>query len=167
MRAEAHGLRRIARNGENFATRLHGKPRRDQRTRILRALDHDNSPRHPGNHAIANREILRSRKRAHGKLTDNRTSFLHFRKYFTILFRIDNVYPAAENADRGAARRAERAFVGAGIYSTRQAADDDKAMVGQIAPKPLSHLIPVGRRTSRANDGDGVAIEKFRVSFDI
>ena len=50
--------------------------------------------------------------------------------------------------------RTERAFMRAGINAASQAADDNQAAIGQIPGQPLRHLIPVGRGTTRADDGN-------------
>lgn len=52
----------------------------------------------------------------------------------------------------------------AGINAAREAAEDCQAAIGQI-PGPASRdLIPLRGRTSRANDGNLVAIQKFNIS---
>src|SRR5580704_3270954 len=57
--------------------------------------------------------------------------------------------------------------MGAAIDAARQTADDDQASIGEVSCQPLCHLIPVGSRTTRADDGNYVAIQKFNVSADI
>ena len=55
----------------------------------------------------------------------------------------------------------------AGIHAAREAADDYQAAIGQVSGEALRHLIPVGGGTSRADDGNLVAIQKFNISADI
>ena len=55
----------------------------------------------------------------------------------------------------------------AGINSAGQAAGDYQAPFGQIPRQPLRHLIPVRGRTTRADDRNHVAIQKFNVSANI
>jgi hypothetical protein len=49
----------------------------------------------------------------------------------------------------------------------RESADDYRAAIGQIPSETFRHLIPVRGRTSRANDGNLVAIQKFNISAHI
>src|SRR5580658_4257605 len=55
----------------------------------------------------------------------------------------------------------------ASINSASQSADDDQPSSGQISTQPLSHLIPIGGRTTRPDHGNSVPIKKFCVSANI
>jgi hypothetical protein len=57
--------------------------------------------------------------------------------------------------------------MGAGIDAAGEAAGYDEAAVGQIPGHALSHLIPVGRRATRADDRDDMPPQKFNVSAHI
>jgi hypothetical protein len=107
------------------------------------------------------------RKGAHGEFGNNCAAFFHLREDFLVLFGINYIDPAAEDADRRAGRRSQGSLVRAGIDPTRQAADDHQAAIGQILGQLLRHLIPIGRRTTRTHDRNQMAIEKFNVSADI
>ena len=47
------------------------------------------------------------------------------------------------------------------------AADDCQAAIGQIPGHTFGRLIPLRGRTSRANDGNRVAIQKFNISAHV
>jgi hypothetical protein len=57
--------------------------------------------------------------------------------------------------------------VRAGINATRQAADDNQAAFGQFSSELLCPLIPAGGGTTRVDDGNQMAIQKFNVSAHI
>src|SRR5579863_5973589 len=57
--------------------------------------------------------------------------------------------------------------MGSSVDSARQSADDGEPAESQIPRQPLGHLIPVGRRASRANNSNRMPVQKIRISFDI
>src|SRR5271154_547421 len=52
----------------------------------------------------------------------------------------------------------------AGIDSPGQTANDYQPSGGKIPAQPLSHLIPIRGRTTRPDDRNRMAIQKFNVS---
>ena len=98
---------------------------------------------------------------------DDGAAFFHFAKDLFVLLGITYVNPATQDTNRRARGRTERAFVGAGIDAARQTAVDYQTSIGQIPSQLLCHSIPVGGGTTRADDGNQVAIKKLNVSKGI
>jgi hypothetical protein len=53
------------------------------------------------------------------------------------------------------------------VDSARQPADDEQASLGQVPRHPVGYLIPVRRRTSRADDGDRVTPQSLRIAAPV
>jgi hypothetical protein len=72
----------------------------------------------------------------------------------------DHIFPACD-------KRTKRAFMGIAIDAARQTADDYQASIGEVPCQLLHHLIPAGGRTTRADDGNQAAVQKFNFSKSI
>src|ERR1700677_1489876 len=117
IRPIARGLCGIAGYAVNLAAKLHGQTSRDQRARILRALDHHDSDPHTGNYPVAYGKVLRRWKRAHRKFRNDRSPLNHFLENLLILLGIDNVNAAAEYSHAGTGVRTESTLMGARVDS--------------------------------------------------
>jgi len=95
----------------------------------LGAFDNHYADRHSRNDTDPNREVLRSGEGAHREFGDDGAAFFHFSEDLLVLLGINQVNPAAQDADRRARKRAERALVGAGIDSSGQTADNYQASI--------------------------------------
>ena len=72
LRAAAARVERRARHGEDFAALFERESGGDQRARFRRRLDHDHAQRHPGDDAVAAREMPRLRLGAERQFGDDR-----------------------------------------------------------------------------------------------
>src|SRR5271156_4697192 len=111
IRPVAGGLCGIARHSVNLAAKLHGEASCYQRAGVLRPFDHQNAETHTGKNPVAYGKVLRRRKRAHGKFSDDYPALRDFLENFPILLRIDNIDAATEYSHGCAGVGAERAPV--------------------------------------------------------
>jgi hypothetical protein len=116
---------------------------------------------------VPNREILRPGKCAHRELADDCAPLDHLGEKLLVLFGVDDLDPAAEDSYGRAGRRHRSPGMRARIDSPREATHDYHTSIRQIAPQLQGHLIPIRRRTTRANHRDLMTVEKCPVSNEI
>src|ERR1700683_910981 len=117
IRTIAGGLCGIARHAINLAAKLHRQASRDQRARILRALDHHDSDPHTGNYPVEYGKVIRSGKGDNMKLRNDRSPLNHFLENLLILLGINNINAAAEYSHAGTGVRTESTLMGARVDS--------------------------------------------------
>src|SRR5713101_4679748 len=167
IRREAGGLRGVAWHAVNLAAEFHRQARGNQRTRILRPFDNDNAQRYTGDDPVPDRKVFRRRVEAQRELGDDGAALFDQREQLLVLLRIDDVNAVAEDSDRCAAGGSASALVRRAVNAAGQAAHNHQPALGQVARQPLSHLIPVGRRASRADNRDAVPGQHLRVATKV
>ena len=142
-------IERRARHGEHFAALLERQPRRDQRARAFRRLDHDDAERKPGDQAIAAGKIARPRLPAERHFGDREAGRQDGLQEVAVLGRIDPILAAGEHGD-GAGRQA--GAVRGRIDAAGEPGDHGEAGFAQAARQLLGDLDAGGRSIARADD---------------
>ena len=145
----------VAGHGHDVASLLERAARRNERPALLRGLDHDDGTRQAADDAVAERKMMRQRRRAGRELADDSA-------------RCDDLDVAAARArPDNRCRRRSRATATVGppasraprcaAPSTPRASPLTTRHPGgrQVVSEPFSDLQPVRRRRAGADDRDG------------
>ena len=133
----------ISRDGKNLATLFQRATSRDACTAVLASFHDEHSNRESADDAIADGEVLRSGKRPHRELANQRSSGFNnlFRKLLVLAW-INDVYAGAEDRD-GFALAFEGSAVGGGIDPTGHPTNNDEAMPRKVEAQESLPAIPV------------------------
>ena len=145
-------IERRARHRKHLAALFGGHPRRDQRARAVRGLDHDDAERRAGDQAIAPRKIAGARHVAERHF-GNRAAAFEQRAPADPHARADR----SGHGRRPAPRPCRLSIAGAMrglIDAARQPRDDDEAGVAEIARQLACEFQPGAGGVARADDGD-------------
>ena len=159
-------MRDVPRHAENLPAELHRQPRGNQRAAVLRPLDDHDTQRHTRDDAIADRKIFRRGMRMQRKFADDRAALQHFVVEFSIFFRVPDIDPRAEHAER-APVRGQRPLVRNRVYASRHPAHNHDSSLRQVAAQPVRHLRAVKRRLARAHNAQARHVQDLRIAADV
>src|ERR1700752_4489419 len=103
---------------------------------------------------------------AQREFTHNRAALQHSVVKLAVLFGIAHIDARPEYADRSAIHR-QSALMTDRINASRSPVENDKPPPRQSAPKPLGHLCPVERRSSRAHHSNTRLSQHLRIAAHI
>ena len=142
-------IERRARHRKHLTALFGRHPRRDQRARAVRGLDHDDAERCARYQAVAAWKVAGARHVAERHFGNRAAAFEQRRQQILMLRRIDPVVAACQHRD-GAAfdRRAMRGL----IDTACQPGDDDEAGIAEIARQLAGEFQPGAGSVARADD---------------
>ena len=136
--------------------------RGDQRSRLLRRLDHDDGQRESADQTIPHRKVVRQRRGAGRIFADDEAGLSDLRGERLVLRRIDVVHARAEHRDGSTGR--ERAAMCSGIDAARQPAHDGHATRGQVGGQPRRGVQRDRRCRARSDDGNRRSLQSREIA---
>ena len=124
---------------EDVPALVRGPAGRDQRAAALLCLDDHDAVGQGADDAVARREVPGVRRRAGRVFREQAALLRNAQKERTVFLRIDDVHPAAQDAEHRAAA-VQRAVRGSRIDAAGHAGDDDGAAAGDLPAETQGRL---------------------------
>jgi hypothetical protein len=137
--------RDFARDREDHAARIYGKPGGHGRSAVSGAFHDHYANAHAGDDAVSYGKVLGKSDGAHGKFGNEQSLSGYWRCQFVVFGGVDHIDAATENGDRVAAG-CKRAQAARGIDAARDSAYDRDAGMRQIPAESALPQQGVGRR---------------------